>query len=126
MWIIWGVILFGVAVLLLYAYLPDPAANQWKVSFEFAIALVLMSALPISLRIFVVPRIKNPWLVFLLFLFGIFLGDMISVMGMFALRGGQQSYILVGMFVLLFYCPHWLTRHLGGSEVDDRRQEVES
>ena len=122
MWLIWSVILLGVSVLLAYAYLPAPDASKWLIGFEWVIALVLFLAIPLSIRFLLIPRIRNPWLLFLAFLIGIFFGDMTTIMGMFALLSGQQTYILAGVILLLLYCPFWIRPRATHSEVTLNRE----
>jgi len=106
MWLIWLTIFLGIAVLLTFAYTPDPDSNRWIFDFTWVIALVVLLIIPLSLRFLILPRVKNPWLVFLAFIVGVFFANTIAVVGMFALLEGQQSYILVGITTLLLFCPY--------------------
>jgi uncharacterized membrane protein len=109
MWLLWLVILFGIATIITFAYVPKPDVNKWLFEFHWLVTLFVLLAIPISVRFLLIPKLKNPWLIFLIFIIGVFFGECIAVIGMFALLNGQNTYILSGVITILLFCPHWLT-----------------
>jgi len=107
-WVIWIILLLGEVVLLRYAYSPDPSSKKWVLSFEWLIALVILVAISLSIRFLLIPKIKKLWILFPSFLIGIFFANTISLTGMFAVLQGQQTHILVGVILILLYCPYWI------------------
>ena len=108
MWIIWLSLLFGIAVVITFAYVPKPEAHKWIFEFPWVVTLAVLLAIPISLRFLIIPRFQNAWLIYLFFMIGVIFGDGIAFVGMFALRNGQNTYILSGVISILLFCPHWL------------------
>jgi uncharacterized membrane protein len=108
MWLIWIAFILGIVVIFTFAYRPRPDSDKWNLELTWAVAMVVLLTVPLSLRFLVVPRMKEPWLIFLIFLVGLFFADMISMVSMFALANGQNSCILIGFVTLLLYCPHWI------------------
>jgi len=108
MWISWSFLIFGVSIILRFAYNPDPLSNKWKLTFEWIIALFLLGLISLAVRFLIIPKIKNSWFKLAVFLIGLFLSETIAVTGMFALLQGQQTYILIGITLMTLYCPHWI------------------
>jgi len=116
-WLIWFSLLLSIGVLLAFAYSPDPDSNHWIFDYTWLIALVILLLIPLSLRFLIFPRLKNPWLRFLVFIVGVFFANTIAVVGMFSLLEGQQSFILVGVVTLFLFFPYCLSNNLSTNNI---------
>jgi len=116
-WLIWFSLLLSIGVLLAFAYSPDPDSNHWIFDYTWLIALVILLLIPLSLRFLIFPRLKNPWLRFLVFIVGVFFANTITVVGMFSLLEGQQSFILVGVVTLFLFFPYCLSNNLSTNNI---------
>ena len=108
MWILWMMTLLGESILLLYAFIPRPDSEKWLFSFQWVVALAVLLTVVLAIRFLLMKKIHLPWLLLLVFLIGIFIANMITTLGMFAMPQGGQSFILIGIVAVLTYCPYWI------------------
>ncbi len=105
MWIIWILTIFSMMVLFLYAYRIDPDKDHWAIDSMVVTTLAIFMPIALALRFFIIKKVKNIWLKLITYGFGLFISELIIIVGYFAVIRGDFTLISAGAAMILLYFP---------------------
>lgn len=105
MWVAWITAVFGIVVLYLFAYRPNPESDQWATDQMVVAVLLLLAPIALILRFFAINKVKNIWFKFVTYGLGLLVSTWIIAIGYFAVINGAFTLIAAGSIMVLLYFP---------------------
>jgi hypothetical protein len=105
MWISWMISIFGMTVLFLFAYDINRGQDHWAPDSVVIGALSILLPTSLALRLFVIKRINNVWMKFIIYGLGLFVSALIIICGYFAAASGDFILMITGAFMILLHFP---------------------
>lgn len=116
MWFMWASFVMGCFTFAHFLPKHDSSVNSFNRQIDLLSisVLILPFALSMALRFMLLPRIRNSWIQFIVYMIGVSISQLIMLSGIFILWQFQSLFFILCAIAMASYIPYWV--HAGSSE----------